>query len=150
MLTVSRATQPFQELTSRIRESSAPTAKLFAEIIASCIRLPALASARSQLDALVAAGAWVDAALKLIELELPQWRLRRLAFDDGEWMCSLSQQRNLPEIVDDAADGYHEVLSLAILSAFLEALGNTHAAPQTAVPQVRAITCVATCCDNFA
>ena len=28
------------------------------------------------------------AALALVELELPAWKLRRLIYEDGEWLCS--------------------------------------------------------------
>src|SRR5215471_2467367 len=65
----------------------------FCDVIArACQRLRAHpASAKAKLDALIAAGAWIDAALALLELELPQWTLRRLVYDDGEWHCSLSK-----------------------------------------------------------
>ena len=65
-------------------------------------------------------GAWTDAALALIELELPQWRVRRLAYDDGEWYCSLSRGRELPDWLDQPVEGRHADLALAILSAFVE------------------------------
>ena len=38
-------------------------------------------------------GAWTDAALALIDLELPQWQFRRIAYDEGEWSCALSRER---------------------------------------------------------
>jgi hypothetical protein len=43
------------------------------------------------LDRLIEAGAWTDAAITLIGFELPSWSVRRLACEDGEWLCSLSR-----------------------------------------------------------
>jgi hypothetical protein len=75
----------------------------------------------ARINQLVAAGAWTDAALALIELELPEWSLRRLAYDDGEWHCSLSKHCAIPLEFDDSADGRDELLPVAIVNAFLEA-----------------------------
>ena len=75
---------------------------------------------------MVEAEAWTDAALALIEMELPGWKLRRLAYEDGEWICSLSSQPYLPAQIDDTADSNHEVLALALLSAFVEARRRTY------------------------
>jgi hypothetical protein len=60
-------------------------------------------------------GAWSDAALALIELELPAWKPRRLVYEDGEWHCSLSRHPNLPVALDDTANASHDVLPLAII-----------------------------------
>src|SRR5262249_969703 len=62
-----------------------------------------------------------DAALALLELELPQWKLRRLIYEDGEWHCSLSKHIELPVELDDAAEANHDSLPLSILSALVEA-----------------------------
>jgi len=108
---------------------------------------------RCRLDQLIEAGAWSDAALALIELELPAWKLRRLVYEDGEWFCSLSKQPNLPVAIDDTADARHEVLPLAILSAFVEARRGTSAARETSspiVPRVQPTSGIVICCDNFA
>ena len=40
--------------------------------------------------------AWTEAALALIDLELPQWQVRRIAYDEGEWYCALSRAREFP------------------------------------------------------
>jgi hypothetical protein len=100
---------------------------------------------------LVAAGARTDAALALIELELPEWSLRRLAYDDGEWQCSLSTNCAIPLEFDDTADGRNELLPVAIVNAFLEArrpraLTARFRAARPANPGAR-LTVV---CDNFA
>src|SRR5438105_2746140 len=86
-------------LTGQLRLAPAATSDLFASLIAeACIRLPALSGAGKavRIDRLIEAGAWNDAAFSLIELELPAWKLRRLVYEDGEWLCSLSKQPNLP------------------------------------------------------
>jgi hypothetical protein len=140
-----------QRLIDELARLSAPTAELFSEIVVrTCTRVPALNSGLNRLEPLIAAGAWSDAALTLIELELPQWKLRRLVFDEGEWICSLSRWRNLPEGIDDTIDAHHEVLPLAILGAFLEARRDSSMPRQTTVPRIRAEASAGTCCDNFA
>src|SRR5208283_1867676 len=107
----------------------------------------------SRLAQLIEAGAWSDAVLALIELELPGWKLRRLVYEDAEWLCSLSEKPNLPMAFDDTADATNEELPLAILSAFVEARRRAAATPETSsptVPQVRPTSGYAICCDNFA
>jgi hypothetical protein len=143
-------------LTEQLRLAPALTPNLVGAVIAdACIRLPVLhrAGKAAWIDQLIEAGAWSDAALALIELELPAWKLRRLAYEDGEWFCSLSKQPNLPMAFDDTADARHEVLPLAILSAFLEARRATSAVRETSsptVPQVQPTSGIVICCDNFA
>jgi hypothetical protein len=142
-------------LTDELRLAPTLTPDLFSRVIAeACPRVAVLTKAGKtrRLDQLIAVGAWTDAALALVELELPIWKLRRLACDDGEWFCSLSRQPNLPVALDDTADANHGALPLAILGAFLEARRSTVAVREvnsTTVPQVRPTTGVAICCDNF-
>lgn len=85
--------QRLEALQEHLRACHEITPELLRDVIArACQRLRAHpASAKAKLDALIAAGAWIDAALALLELELPQWTLRRLVYDDGEWHCSLSK-----------------------------------------------------------
>ena len=99
-----------------------------------------------------AAGAWTDSALVLIELELPMWTLRRLAYEGGEWFCSLSRQPNLPLELDDGVDASHDVLALAILRAFVEVRRKTSLTgqPTSRVPQLPSVPAGVICCDNFA
>jgi hypothetical protein len=125
------------------------TADLISEVVGSVSRrLP------PRIERLIASGAWTDAALALLELELPQWQLRRLAYDEGEWHCALSRQRELPEWLDDrSVESHHADLSLAILSAFVDArrksarpsLTIVAAAPLATNPLYEPV-----CCDNFA
>jgi hypothetical protein len=143
-------------LANQLRLTAKLTPGLISNIIAdACTRLPVLKKAgkTARLDRLIEAGAWNDAALAMIDLELPAWKVRRLVYDDGEWFCSLSKQLNLPVTLDDAADARHEVLPLAILSAFVEARRATRTARETSsprAPQIWPISGNAVCCDNFA
>lgn len=143
-------------LANELGLAQALTGELFSRVTGTaCTRLPLLTKAGkiSQLNRLIEVGAWTDAALTLIELELPGWKLRRLAYEDGEWICSLSKQPNLPAQIDDTADASHEVPALALLSAFVAARGRSSTdskiSPAT-VPHVKSATETAICCDNFA
>jgi hypothetical protein len=84
------------------------TADLISEVIGKpSRRLPI------RIERLIDYGAWTDAALALLELELPHWQLRRLVYDDGEWHCALSRQRELPEWLDDRSiESHHADLAM--------------------------------------
>ena len=56
--------------------------------------------------------AWTDAALALIDLELPMWQLRRIAYHDGEWYCVLSRECELPDWLDRSIEARHADLAL--------------------------------------
>jgi hypothetical protein len=84
---------------------------------------------------------------------MPNWKLRRLEYEDGEWVCSLSTQPNMPVEIDDTADARHEVLPLAILSAFLDARRKNSEVRETrspTTPRLRPADVNVICCDNFA
>jgi hypothetical protein len=133
-----------RELQEQIRRARTITPELMADVVA---------RARPRLRALVATGAFADAALALLELELPQWKLRRLIYDDGQWHCSLSKHVDIPAEFDDMAEADHESLPLAILSAFVEARRHNLTAAQSrpqSVPLVGPTQGYAICCDNFA
>ncbi len=101
----------FDWLTEQLRRAPAVTPDLISNVIVdACTRLPAVNATR--VDQLIEVGAWTDAALALIELELPVWKLRRLIYEEGAWFCSLSRGLNLPVELDDTADASHEVLPL--------------------------------------
>jgi hypothetical protein len=128
---------------------------LFYKVIAgACTRLPLLSKLgrARQVDRLAEAGAWTDAALALIALELPGWKVRRLVCENGEWVCSLSRQPNVPIAFDDTADAAHEALSLAIMLAFVEARRKSNLNPETAptAPKSGRAPGLVLCCDNFA
>jgi hypothetical protein len=145
----------FDRLDEELRQAPATVQSLYAKIVAgACTRIPVLSlSGRvDRIDRLIAASAWTDAAFALIALELPAWRLRRLAYEDGEWHCALSRQPNLPAMLDDTADASHELMPLAILRAFLQARRMAEFAPQaiSTVPQIEIGADNIMCCDNFA
>src|ERR1700678_3015072 len=99
MLLIPNREDRLNRLTEELRIAPALTKTLMIKVIADAyIRLPVLyrAGTAVRIDQLIKAGAWSDATLALIEFELPAWKLRRLAYEDGEWFCSLSKQRNLP------------------------------------------------------
>jgi hypothetical protein len=124
---------------------------IFNTIAKSCSRRPDLnrAGKIARIDAMIEAGAWTDAALALVALELPQWTLRRLCFEDGEWHCALSSHPGLPLEVDQTADGHHEVAAMAVLNALLAASnGSLGRAPEMPLGKVLNHGTPA-CCDNF-
>jgi hypothetical protein len=135
-------------LEERLRRAHALTPDLMSDVIAkACTQ----ATHKARVNQLIEAGAWTDATLAMAELELPSWNLRRLIREDGEWLCSLSKQPNLPLALDDTAEASHQVLPLAILAAFVEARRKTEAMRETSqtVPQLRPTSGYAVCCDNF-
>ena len=140
-------------LQERLRLARTMAPELLAELTAdACPRLQAQHFARVRVIRLVESGAFADAALALLELELPQWKLRRLIHEDGEWHCALSKQLALPAELDDMAEARHESLPLAILSACVEARRLSLAATAgrtTSVPEVLPARGAVVWCDNF-
>jgi hypothetical protein len=127
------------ELGDRIRGACSVTAEFLAEIIDATSRRFASQSQRAKsarVKRLIQSQAWTDAALALIDLELPQWQVRRIAYDEGEWHCALSRQRELPDWLDSAVEARHADLALAILGAFVEARRVAAPTSQTSVPAV--------------
>jgi hypothetical protein len=135
-------------LEASLRGAPAITAELmFGVMTQTCVRFAARnRAAQARVSQLIEAGAWTDAALALLELELPQWKIRRLAQEDGEWLCTL------PLGLDEVSEATHEVLPLSILIALLQArsVPSADAASSTAVPVVRPSAGYAVNCDNFA
>jgi len=141
-------------LLEQLRLAPAATSDLFSNIVAdACPRL-----SRTEQSAKAAhtrwlseTGAWTDAALRLVELELPEWTVRRLIRDDSAWICSLSRHCEVPIEFDDTAEAVHESLPLAILTAFVEAQCRqlaTSGPPRRTVPTVAQGPLVR--CDDFA
>jgi hypothetical protein len=146
-------------LLEQLRLAPAPTSDLFSDIVAdACTRLSRMeqSAKAARIRWLSEAGAWTDAALGLVQLELPEWTVRRLIRDDGAWLCSLSRHCEIPIEFDDTAEAVHESLPLAILTAFVEVQRRqvttsgvaTGGPPPRTVPTVTPDTLV--CCDNFA
>jgi hypothetical protein len=142
----------FDRLGDELRHAPSPGFDLFAKVIASaCTRIP-VAGRATRIGKLIEAGAWTEAALAMIELELPAWKLRRVVYENNEWLCSLTRQPNLPVGFDESVDAAHAVLPLAILQAFIEArrVSNDDDAARSLVPRVRPADSSMICCDNFA
>ena len=143
------------ELDDRLRDARAVTSELVAEVIGeTCRRFPSIEQTEKtvRIERLIQTAAWTDAALALIDLELPLWQVRRIAYDEGEWHCALSRQRELPDWLDQSIEARHEDLALAILSAFVDA--QRIASPQSstsvpAVPRNANPLYEPVCCDNF-
>jgi hypothetical protein len=142
-------------LIEKLRAADGMTPELMAEILAvTCRRAPFQGRSAKllRLKKLAEARAWTDAALVLIELELPLWHIRRIAYDSGEWHCALSRERELPDWLDQSIEARHPDLTLAMLTAFVEATRAT-ASSSTSVPVASGklnSDCIPLCCDNFA
>jgi hypothetical protein len=143
-------------LNDRIRNANAATADLVTAVIGeTCRRFPSMGQTEktARIERLIASGAWTDAALALIDLELPQWQVRRIAYDEGEWYCALSRERELPDWLDQSIESRHADLALAVLSAFVDAERFTAPLSRTSVPNVpRDASPIydPVCCENFA
>jgi hypothetical protein len=130
------------DLGEHLRQASDVDANLITEVIdTACRRYPSLGRTvkTARVEQLIRTGAWTDAALALIDLELPFWQVRRLAYDDGEWYCALSRERELPDWLDQSIEATHADLALAILSAFVEARRISEPESRGSVPAVKAI-----------
>lgn len=112
------------ESDAQLRDASMGTAEMMSELLDKALeRFPFLrrTAKTARIERMIRSQAWTDAALALIDLELPQWQLRRIAYDGGEWHCALSHHRELPEWLDQSVDAHHAELPLAILTALADA-----------------------------
>jgi hypothetical protein len=145
--------EQFATLAGKVGLADEATPELLSEIVAKTARrLSALGDA-AQLDQLIEAGGLTEAALALVNLELPLWQIRRITYDEGEWHCAMSRQRELPEWLDQAIETSHASLTLAIVSAYIETLRQIEASREPSrpsVPQTRGDQFEPVCCDNFA
>ncbi|MBB4428123.1 hypothetical protein GGD66_006709 [Bradyrhizobium sp. CIR48] len=142
-------------LDQQLRAAPAMTRPLMLDIIAhACRRVPSLGQGEraARIMRLIDVEAWADVALALIELELPMWQVRRIAYDEGEWHCALSRERELPDWLDAAVEARHSDLALALLSGFIEVRSLIAEASRPSVPSVRPLLdplCEPAACDNF-
>jgi hypothetical protein len=128
------------ELGDLLRNAHAVTAELMREVISeTCRRYQSIRQTENtaRIEQWIGSGAWTDAALALIDIELPLWHVRRIAYDEGEWYCALSRERELPDWLDRSIEARHADLALAILSALVEARRLTASSTRTSVPAVR-------------
>ena len=80
-------------------------------------------------------------------------RRASLAYDEREWYCTLSRERELPDWLDQPIETRHADMALAILRAFVEAQRVSAPSSRTSVPSApqRADTFYEPICsDNFA
>src|SRR5262252_8230247 len=100
-----------ETMLARAKRLRTVTPELLNEVIASaCDRFRTHGhTTKAAFNQLVACGAWTDAVLQLLHLELPQWKLRRIIYEDEEWHCFLSKQRQVPLGFDEDAEAAHEV-----------------------------------------
>jgi hypothetical protein len=144
------------ELSDRLRDAHAVTAELMSDVIGeTCRRFPSVGQAdkTARIERLIGSGAWTDAALALIDIEVPLWQVRRITYDGGEWYCALSRERELPDWLDRSIEAHHTDLALAILSAFVDAQRITAPSNRTSVPTVSRDAnplYEPASCDNFA
>jgi hypothetical protein len=142
-------------LGEQLHDALAVTPALIADVIReACRRFPSQGQPgkTERVEQLIQLGAWTDAALALLELELPQWRIRRLVYDDGEWHCALSRERELPDWLDESVESNHASLALAILSAFVEVQRINLPSSRTSVPAAgrkESPLYEPLCCDSF-
>lgn len=154
MLLVSNHFDPAM-LSERLDAANGVTRELMLDVIdKACRRFPSLGPSKrtARLTRLIDAEAWADAALTLIELELPLWQVRRIAYDEGEWHCALSRQRELPDWLDQSIEARHSDLALALLCAFAEVQALNAPASRPSVPSVaRGLDplCQPMPCENF-
>ena len=96
-------TAKLDRLDRQLESAHAVTVALFREVreIAS-ERLSILrrAGKTAHIERSLAAGACTEAALALLELEMPNWTIRRLVNEGGEWLCSLSRRPWVPTEFD--------------------------------------------------
>lgn len=143
-------------LAVRIRDANAVTAELLSDVIReACRRLPSVRRTQSfdRLEQFIQSCAWTDAALALLALELPQWQVRRIVYDAGEWHCALSRCREIPDWLDQPVEACHTDLSLAILSALVGVQRLDTYSTATSVssfPRADTPNYLPFCCDNFA
>jgi hypothetical protein len=148
--------QVFSRLSSRIRGADAVTAALLSDVVrTACARLPSVRRTKDfeRLEHLIQSRAWTDAVLALLALELPQWQIRRIVYDAGEWHCALSRQREFPEWFDQPVEACHADVSLAILGALVDVLGANTSLTATSIetsPRAETPLYLPLCCDNFA
>lgn len=144
------------ELDARLCGAPELTVELLSDVVEmSCPRFALLRHTEraARAEQLIGSGAWIDAVLALLTLELPQWQLRRLVYDDGEWHCALSSQREMPEWLDQSIDADHADLPIAILRALVSARRVNAPSTRPSVPTVPRAPgkfYEPVCCDNLA
>jgi hypothetical protein len=95
------------DLQDQLGRAQVVTPDLMSKVVAGAcnsIAMPSCADKAAKIDRLIESEAWTEAALALVELELPQWRLHRLVYEEDAWLCSLSKQWNVRVWLADCAE----------------------------------------------
>lgn len=152
-MTAHYSSAQIEMLAKRLNSTVDATPGILSTVVADTARrtsVPSEAANVVRMERLIGADALVDAAFVLIELELPQWKLRRICYDGGEWHCALSKQRELPDWLDEAAEAKHASLVFAVLGAYLETFRKIErfhkprmSAPRSAPSAYRAVSFIA-------
>jgi hypothetical protein len=146
------------DLQGQLRRAHDVTPGLMSKVIAGAgtrFTMPSCAGQGAKIDRLIASEVWTEAALALVELELPQWRLHRLVCEENTWVCWLSQQWAPRVWHSDCAETRRQSLPLAVLGALIEAQQCSEPLSMRAASSV--LQCGAKsglpvetmCCDNF-
>src|SRR5258708_15652376 len=92
------------DLQDRLRRAQGVTPDLMSKVVAGAgtrFTMPGCAGKAARIDRFIASEAWTEAALALVELEFPQWRLHRPGDEGGTWFFSLAPRGKLPALVRD-------------------------------------------------
>jgi hypothetical protein len=138
------------DLQARLSRAQTATPDLILCVVAGACRRAKTA----RIDRLIESGALIESTLALVELELPLWKLCRMACEEGVWLCTLTKSWNVPDWLCDTAEFRHESLPLAILGALIEArrLAEKAGESPSSVPRcpMELRHDAGVCCDNFA
>ena len=97
MLRLSEHQDP-ADLVARLRDANAVTADIMSDVISqACRRFPSLGQSKNRFASNGCSNRGLDhAALARIDMELPQWQLRRIAYDEGEWPARCHASAKFP------------------------------------------------------
>jgi hypothetical protein len=149
----SNRSDQLETLAIKVNAADSATSELLFRVIAETSLRMSNQAGTARLHRLIESGAFTEAAFALVELELPQWKLRRIAYDEGEWHCALSRQRELPDWLDRAIEAHHADLTLAVLGTYLEAAKQIEASRmpgRPSVPQTGSGRFEPLSCENYA
>ena len=122
-------------LRRRIERTPRPTHQLMCEIIETVC--PQHLSDRG--DRSVQMRRWLDAdsfvqiAFALVEWELPDWLVRRVAQENRVWWCAIAH-RHMIDWGGEEEDESHEDMTLAVLKSFLTVLCHLPVERENAIP----------------
>jgi hypothetical protein len=124
-----------------VAQSACPTHALVADIVAAVAphHLDGRGERSIQLRRWLDTHAFLEIGFVLIDWELPNWSMRRLAQDDGLWWCAVSPRQAI-QWGHDEVDESHENKELAVLKAFLTALCHVLGRSVAIAPEPGAVT----------